>query len=193
MSGNASPRPAVASGMTLRPLGWLFLVVTLSACDLRGLDLYQPVDAREYAQSCARSRTDVYCAALLPTLAATKGPVTLIMPNMGDDERNAALKAVLADKGLTVEAFRKDEAAQAALARANIFPVDRLTTGEHRTLDGQPHQVRCAQDGQGTPPQVTCQIDSLVGWNHLQHLPPGSGSVYATLGPSADALPFFPF
>lgn len=103
------------------------------------------------------------------------------------------LAAVLAEKGLSVEAFRKDEAAQAAFARANIFPVDRLTTGEHHTLDGRPHQVRCAQDGQGTPPPVSCQIDSLVGWNQLQHLQSGNGSVYSTLGRSADALPFFPF
>ncbi|PTA67984.1 hypothetical protein [Deinococcus arcticus] len=176
--------------MLRRFLGWTFLALTLSACDLQGLDVYSPVSARDYVRSCARSATDVYCRALLPTLAAVSGPVTVLAPNLGDDERAALLGRLLAEKGLSTEAFLRDEAAKAAFARANIFAVDRLTSGLHRTLDGQPHQVRCALEGQRVPPLEVCSMDNLSGMNHLQ---PGSGSVYATLAPGADALPFFRF
>lgn len=173
--------------MTRYVLGWTLLALSLSACDLQGLDLYSPVSARDYVRSCARSQTDVYCEALLPTLAAVQGPVAVLAPNMGDDERTAHLVRLLAEKGLSTEAFLRDEAAKAAFARANIFALDRLTTGVHRTLDGRPHQVRC------DPGQEVCHVDDLSGVNRLQHRPPGNGSVYATAAPSADALPFFRF
>lgn len=179
--------------MTRMWLGSLLLAAGLCACDPQGLDLYSPVNARDYARSCARSQTDDYCQALLPTLAATAGPVTILMPNDGDTEITAHLARVLSGRGLTTEAFRRDPALQAAFARANIFATDRLTTGVHRTLDGVPHDVQCRLAGSGTPQDEICQIGPLSGVNRLQHLPAGSGSVYATTGASRADLPFFPF
>lgn len=179
--------------MATRLLGLPLLALALSACDPYGLDLYDPVDARDYARSCARSQIDVYCEAMLPTLAATTGPVALIMPNEGDTERTAQLTDLLKEKGMTLQAFLRDEVAKAAFARANIFAVDRLTTGTHKTLDGRPHQVTCAPKGPGTPQTVSCQMDELEGVNRLEFRPAGSGSVYATGGPTPGALPFFRF
>lgn len=179
--------------MAKRLLGWSLLALALSACDIQGLDVYTPVNARDYARSCARSQTDVYCEAMLPTLAATQGSVSLIMPNTGDDERAVLLARLLTEKGLTMEGFLRDESAKAAFARANIFPVDRLTTGRHKTLDGKTHQVSCTLKGQGTPQTEICQINELSGNNRLQSLQPGNGSVYTTFGPTEVALPFFHF
>lgn len=171
-------------------LGGLALALVLSGCEA-GLDLRTPSDAREYVRLCALGRDDLYCEAMLPTLRAVPGPVSVIMPNTGDTERLALLTDLLVAKGLTVAAFRQDPALQAAFARANIFPVGRLTTGIHRTLDGQEHRVVCEpQDG---VPDEVCQTGALRGWDKQHYLKDPVGSVYFTVGRTAGDLPFFPF
>ncbi|ACO47103.1 hypothetical protein DEDE109153_05785 [Deinococcus deserti] len=176
------------------PLRCLGLVLMLSACDPQGLDLYDPVDARDYARSCARGREDVYCEALLPTLAGIQGPASLIMPNIGDQERAAHLARLLGEKGMTVDTFLRRESAKAAFARANIFPVARLTTGIHATLDGKLHQVVC-KSFMHSPAlsHQDCQIDHLGARNALAHRRPTSDSVYLTTAASQDISPFFWF
>ena len=95
----------------------------LTACQ-PGLDLHKPSDAREYVRQCARGYNADYCRALLSTLQTSSGPVSVLLPNQGDDDIMAELKAFLAEKGLTLADFRRNSAQQAALARANIFAVD---------------------------------------------------------------------
>lgn len=122
--------------MTRRLLPLALTLPLLAGCDPQGLDLYSPTDARDYVRSCARARSDIMCRAMQPTLAAVGGPVSVLLPNTGDTEREEALTRFLAGRGTTLAAFRRDAALQAAFARANIFPVAQLRTGTLRTLDG---------------------------------------------------------
>jgi len=175
----------------LMPFAWSALALVLSGCGEPGLDLRTPSDAREYVRLCALGHDDLYCEAMLPTLREVQGPVSVILPNTGDEDRLRLLTDLLAARGVTVAAFRQDAALQAAFARANIFPVQRLTTGTHRTLDGKEHRVMCGPDAGMS--EGTCQMDELSGVNQLHHDPKAVGSIYATFGPTRDALPFFPF
>ncbi|GGR82774.1 hypothetical protein [Deinococcus sedimenti] len=174
-----------------RRLLLLILTPLLTGCDPGGLDLYSPTDARDYVRSCARARSDVMCRAMQPTLAATTGPVSVLLPNDGDDNREQALARFLAGRGTTLTAFRSEPALQAAFARANIFPVAQLTTGTHRTLDGTPHEVTCTDQGTGLGPD--CRLGPLRGLDHMHHLKPRADSLYATSPTTPGTLPFFPF
>lgn len=172
------------------PVAWSALALLLGGCEV-GLDLHTPSDAREYVRLCALGRDDIYCKAMLPTLRAVQGPVTVLLPNMGDSDRLQLMTDLLAAKGVTVADFRQDAALQAAFARANVFALARLTTGTHRTLDGREHRVVCGP-GAGLE-EDTCQIDGLRGVNFLHRDQVAVGSVYATLGRTLADLPFFPF
>lgn len=163
----------------------------LAGCDPQGLDLYSPKDARDYVRSCARAASDIMCRAMQPTLAVVSGPVSVLLPNMGDDDRQDALAQFLAGRGTTLAAFRSDAALQAAFARANIFPVAWLRTGTLRTLDGTPHEVTCTVSGSDRTPD--CQIDTLRGRDSLHELKPQADSLYATFPATPGQLSFFPF
>lgn len=174
-------RPIAVLGLLLAcvPVG----IAALWAFGTPGLDLYTPSDAREYVRSCARGRDDVYCKAMLPTLRTVTGPVSVLMPNMGDTERTDLIFKLLEQKGMSQLEFLRDPS---ALARANIFALPALSTGTHRTLDGHAHEVVCrSREG-----SVSCTLDGLTAIYG-----PGSssaaGTVYATGGPGA--LPFLPF
>ncbi|MPY65643.1 hypothetical protein F8S09_02895 [Deinococcus sp. SDU3-2] len=178
----------------LLPLGGVALALVLSGCGEPGLDLRTPSDAREYVRLCALGRPDIYCKAMLPTLREVQGPVSVILG--GGTE---GLTRYLAGRGLTVADFQRDPALQAAFARANIFPVGRLSTGTHRTLDGKAHAVRCWPDMEpraGEPPysEDWCQIGEFRAINRLHHFKDAVGSIYSTVpsGPD-DFSSFFPF
>ena len=177
--------------MTRRLLPLALTLPLLAGCDPQGLDLYSPKDARDYVRSCARAASDIMCRAMQPTLAAVSGPVSVLLPNMGDDDRRDALAQFLAGRGTTLAAFRSDAALQAAFARANIFPVAQLRTGTLRTLDGTPHEVTCADQASGLGPE--CQIGLLGGVDHLHYRKPQADSLYATFPKTAGQLIFFPF
>ncbi|GGB56994.1 hypothetical protein [Deinococcus soli (ex Cha et al. 2016)] len=177
--------------MTRRLLPLALTLPLLAGCDPQGLDLYSPTDARDYVRSCARARSDVMCRAMQPTLATVSGPVSVLLPNTGDTEREEALTRFLAGRGTTLAAFRSDAALQAAFARANIFPVAQLRTGTFRTLDGTPHEVTCADQSSGLGPD--CQIGRLGGVDHLHYRKPQADSLYATSPKTAGQLIFFPF
>ncbi len=177
--------------MTRRLLPLALTLPLLAGCDPQGLDLYSPTDARDYVRSCARARSDVMCRAMQPTLATVSGPVSVLLPNTGDTEREEALTRFLAGRGTTLAAFRRDAALQAAFARANIFPVAQLSAGTFRTLDGTPHEVTCTEQTSGLGPE--CQIGPLGGVDHLHYLKPQADSLYATFPATPGQLSFFPF
>jgi hypothetical protein len=148
-----------------------------------GLDLYTPSDARAYVRSCARGQDDVYCKAMLSTLRSVTGPVSVLMPNMGDSERTDLIFKLVKQKGLSPLEFLRDPS---ALARANIFALPILTTGTHRTLDGRAHKVVC----RSTAGNTVCTIDALTAI-YSSDRSSAAGTVYATGAP--DAFPFLPF
>lgn len=130
---------------------------------------------------------------MLPTLREVQGPVSVILGGGTED-----LTRFLAGRGLTVADFQRDPALQAAFARANIFPVPRLTTGTHFTLDGKAHAVRCWPDMEpraGEPPysEDWCQIGELRAINRLHFFKDAVGSIYSTVPLAPGDLPFFPF
>lgn len=158
----------------------LVLPVLLSACvDLEGLDLRTPTDAKDFVWRCARSQVEVYCRALLPTVRNVSGPVSVLHANMGDTEITSLVGSMLQGKGLTLEQFRQSAAAQAELARANVFPVAKLTTGEIATLDGVKHQVKCGPDTFDLN-QELCMIDGLRAASHYAFPDAAAGTVYST-------------
>lgn len=177
--------------MTRRLLPLALTLPLLAGCDPQGLDLFSPKDARDYVRSCARAASDIMCRAMQPTLAAISGPVSVLLPNMGDDDRQDALAQFLAGRGTTRAAFRSDAALQAAFARANLFPVAWLRTGTLRTLDGTPHEVTCTLSG--SDPTPDCQFGQLRGRDSLHGLKPQADSVYATFPATPGQLIFFPF
>lgn len=177
--------------MTRRLLPLALTLPLLAGCDPQGLDLYSPVDARDSVRSCARARSDVMCRAMQPTLAAVSGPVSVLLPNTGDTEREEALTRFLAGRGTTLTAFRRDAALQAAFARANIFPVAQLSTGTLRTLDGTPYEVTCMDRGGDRSPE--CLIGPLRGLDDLHYLKPRADSLYATFPATPGQLIFLPF
>lgn len=158
----------------------LVLPVLLSACvDLEGLDIRTPTDAKDFVWRCARSQVDVYSRALLPTVRNVSGPVSVLHANMGDTEIAALVEQLLKGRGMTLAQFRQSAAAQAELARANIFPVAKLTTGEFATLDGVKHQVKCGPDTFDLNREL-CMIDRLRAASHYAFPDAAAGTVYST-------------
>lgn len=146
-----------------RPLPILVLcgAALLSSCLKKSLDIYTPADAHEYVDLCVQD-VGPDCEALLPTvktLVKTLGPEISVLINNGDfTERFTAYAQA---HGLTLEGFLSSPLRE-KYARANIFPVGRLTTGTFRTLDGTPHTFVCQDD-------YTCVMD---GNNAIAHSMP---------------------
>jgi len=104
----------------------------------------------------------------------------VLLPNQGDGDIQAELRAFLAAKGLTLDEFRSSSVQQAALARAHLFAAERLSTGSFATLDGTPRDIRCGADAD--LPENACQIGDLSGFNTLAGDTRATGSVYLVLG-----------
>ena len=188
-----NPFVRVATLLGLMPvltlLALLVYGVIWSAFLTPGLDLYTPSDAREYVHSCARGQDDLYCKAMLPTLRTVTGPVSVMMPNMGDTQRTDLIFKILERKGVSQIQFLRDPS---ALARANIFALPVLSTGTHRTLDGRAHQVMC----KSTQGSVSCAVDGLTAL-YRPEMSSTAGTVYLTgtvYSTGAEgALPLLPF
>ena len=160
-----------------RFLAGVLLLLSCSACDFQGLDLNQPSDARKYVQACARGAEAIHCRAMLPFLTTTTGEVTVILPNMGDTEIAAALRAYAQRTGQASSTF-ETSAAGRAYARANIFLVPQLRTGTMTSLDGKAHTVVCQEDATGAE---GCVIDGfLSGGDHLASYPDAVGSIFSS-------------
>ncbi|GGL07985.1 hypothetical protein [Deinococcus radiotolerans] len=171
----------------MRALLSVLLALTVSSCsviDLRGADFVGREDARRYIAACARSRTDLYCKALLPTLERTPGQVTVLMVNLGDDDRTAAIERELRRQGLTLDGFVGSAAAD-RFARANIFLAPRIQAGTMTSLDGRSHTVTC---GLNDLKAEECVIDGTVRGGNTNEPGPGVvGNVFVT---DAAILPF---
>ncbi|MEF2280162.1 hypothetical protein V3W47_17860 [Deinococcus sp. YIM 134068] len=145
-----------------------------------GLDLQSPASSRQWIKVCARSREDLYCKAAARVMRETSGPVVFLHPNMGDREIVAEL---VRWKGRTPTAMELD-----AVARANLFPVPRLTEGVVTSLDGQEREVVCGLPGE----RLACRIDHLrFGPANLPHSPE-DGAVYSTFSPQRSQHFFLP-
>lgn len=162
-------------------LVWVALpVMTLTACglvDIHGADCVGREDARKYIAACARSRTDVYCKALLPTLQNISGEVTVVMVNLSDEERAAAIEHELRRQGLGMNGFVGSTAAD-RFARANIFLAPRIGSGQMTSLDGRSHTVTCAPNKFNTE---ICVIDGTVSGFNVNGSGPGIvGNIFTT-------------
>lgn len=162
----------------MKPLLLAGLALLLGACDLQGLDLNTPSDARRYVRACARGADAVYCRAMQRVLAGVEGDVTVLLPNTGDMEVRAALEEDARKTGRLDGPFETSAAGE-AYARANIFLTSDLRTGTMTSLDGRAHDVICQREKDG----VLCVIDNLIaGASRLEGLPGRVGSIYA-VGP----------
>lgn len=171
----------------MRPLFFALLPLMVSACslvDLQGADFVSQEDARRYVAACARSHTDLYCKALLPTLERTPGEVTVLLVNLGDSDRTAAIERELRRQGLTLDGFVGSAAAD-RFARANIFLAPRIQAGTMTSLDGRSHTVACRLNELNTE---ECVIDGTVRGGNANDPRPGVvGNVFVT---DAAILPF---
>ena len=119
----------------------LLLVTACSPIDLQGADFSSRDDVRQYIAACARSANDVYCKALLPTLQRIPGEVAVIMVDVGDDDRTAAIERELRRQNLDLEDFLGSAVAD-RFARANIFLAPRIRSDSMTSLDGLPTPLR---------------------------------------------------
>ncbi len=111
------------------------------------------------------------CEALLPTVKTLGHDISVLIMN-GDTTQE--FTAYARAHGLTLEQFLTSPLRK-KYARANIFPVGRLTTGTIAALDGKPHQFVC-------PDSFSCTMDGK--WKLSVRTPPNStGAVYAVASP----------
>ena len=165
------------------PILALLLVTACSPIDLQGADFVGREDARKYIAACARSVTDVYCKALLPTLQRVPGEVTVLMVNLGDEDRTAAIERELRRQNLDLKDFLGSAAAD-RFARANIFLAPRISSGTMTSLDGRSHTVTCAPNKFNTE---VCVIDGTVSGFNVNDPSPGIvGNIFTT----QQVLPF---
>ncbi|QLG12871.1 hypothetical protein HLB42_18440 (plasmid) [Deinococcus sp. D7000] len=161
-----------------------FLMMT--ACnlvDLQGADFVGREDARRYIAACARSATDLYCKALLPTLESVTGEVTVVLVNLGDEDRTAAIERELRRQGLDLKGFLGSAAAD-RFARANLFLAPRIDSGPMTSLDGRTHTVTCAINEFKTD---ICVLDGSVSGFNVNDSGPGIvGNIFTSNG----VLPF---
>ena len=169
----------------MRTPGLILLPLLLGSCtvDLQGADFVGLQDARKYITACARSATDVYCKALLPPLERTTGEVTVILVNLGDQDRTAAIERELRAQGRTLNGFLGSAAAD-RFARANIFIAKVIQPGTITSLDGRTHTVTCTLNEHNTN---ICTIDGTVsGFNANEPGPDITGNIFTTM----NILPF---
>ncbi len=154
-----------------------FLAVLCTSCDLQGLDLNTPSDARKYVQACGRGIDAIHCRAIQRVLTKVTGEVTVLLPNTADNEIRASLEAYVRSTGRSPEAFEQSAVGE-AYAKANIFLAPNLQTGTMTTLDGKTHTVICEKDD---PEIEACTIDGMLsGGNRLQAFEDAVGSIYST-------------
>lgn len=155
----------------------IFLVLVCTSCDLQGLDLSTPGDARNYVQACGRGIEAIHCRAMQRVLATVPGDVTVLLPNDADPEIRASLEAYVRSTGRSFNVFEQSAVGE-AYARANIFLAPTLETGTMTTLDGKAHTVICEKDDHE---MEACTIDGMLsGGNRLQAFKDAVGSIYAT-------------
>lgn len=155
-------RPAL---LTLALVG----AALLTSCLKKSLDTYTPADSHEYIDLCVQD-FGPDCEALQPTVKTLSHDISILITN-GDatEEFTAYAKA----HGLTLDQFLTSPLRE-KYARANIFPVGRLTTGTFKSLDGTPHQFVCQDD-------YSCTMDGKAGLS--QSMPAKrTGTVYRTTG-----------
>lgn len=136
-----------------------------------GLDFQSPANARQWIKVCARSLEDLYCKAAARVMRETSGPVVFLHPNMGD---RVIVAELVRWKGRTPTA-----AELGAVARANLFPVPRLTGGVVASLDGQEREVVCGLPNQ----RRACRIDHLRFGPQNQPRSLEDGAVYSVFDP----------
>ena len=155
----------------------LLLVTACGPVDLQGADFVGQENARRYITACARSATDVYCKALLPTLQRVSGEVTVLMVNLGDDDRTAVIERELQRQNLDLKGFLGSAAAD-RFAQANIFVAPRIRSGSMTSLDGRAHTVTCSLNNFNTE---ICVIDGTVsGFNANESGPGIVGNIFTT-------------
>lgn len=139
----------------------------LTSCLKKSLDIYTPADSHEYIALCVQD-FGPNCEALQPTVKTLSHDISILIGNSdATEEFTAYAKA----HGLTLDQFLTSPLRE-KYARANIFPVGRLTTGTFKSLDGTPHQFVCQDERE-------CVMD---GTKHLfQQMPDQrTGSIYMT-------------
>ncbi|WP_180970038.1 hypothetical protein [Deinococcus planocerae] len=129
---------------------------------------------------CARSRIDLYCKAAARVMREVDGPVVFLHPNMGDDQITEEL---IAWRGRPPTGAELD-----AVARANLFPVTRLTPGAVASLDGHNREVVCGLPNE----RLACRIDHLRFNLRNQPRAPEDGAVYSVFGPQHGQNFFLP-
>ena len=160
------------------------LALLCTSCDLQGLDLNTPSDARRYVQACGRGTDAIHCRAIQRVLTRVTGAVTVLLPNTGDHAIRASLEAYVRATGRSPEAFEQSAVGE-TYAKANIFPAAKLQTGTMTTLDGKAHTVICEKDD---PEREVCTIDGMLSaGNRLQGFKDAVGSIYATYNLKAQA------
>lgn len=160
-----------------RPALSLLLVTACSFVDVQGADFVGRENARRYITACARSATDVYCKALLPTLQRVSGEVTVLMVNLGDDDRTAVIERELRRQNIELKGFLGSATAD-RFARANIFLAPRIHSGLMTSLDGRAHTVTCSLNNFSTE---VCVIDGAVsGFNANESGPGIVGNIFTT-------------
>ncbi|UQN10625.1 hypothetical protein [Deinococcus sp. QL22] len=171
----------------MKRLLFAVLLVTLcTSCDLQGLDLNTPSDARKYVQACGRGHDAIHCRAMQRVLTNVTGEVTVLLPNDGDTVIRALLEAYVQSTGRSADAFEQSAVGE-AYAKANIFRASSLQTGTMTTLDGKAHTVVCQQDRDGTE---ECVIDGVLSRAYrMRSVTVGSVYSLSTVTPPA-YLPF---
>ncbi|UBV45209.1 hypothetical protein LAJ19_20595 (plasmid) [Deinococcus taeanensis] len=164
----------------MHPVWAASLLLLCSACgpvDVLGADFLGRENARKYIAACARSTTDVYCKALLPTLQSVSGEVTVILVTLGDEDRTAAIELEMRRQGLNMNGFVGSAAAD-RFARANIFLASRVASGTMTSLDGKTHTVTCSRDARNTD---VCLIDGMVREHNANDgVPDAEGNIFVT-------------
>ena len=126
----------------------------LTSCLKKSLDIYTPADAHEYVDLCVQD-IGPDCEALQPTVRTLGRHISVLIRN-GDATED--FEAYARDRGLTPEQFLTSPLRE-QYARANIFPVDRFTTGTFAALDGTAHTFVC-------PDEWSCVMDGDITLNH---------------------------
>ena len=133
-------------------------------------DFKTSVDVRSYYAQVSSPGTSY---AIRRTLGTVSGPVSIIQPG---PEAGRSFAQDLVARGLTPEAFSASDLAL-AYGRANIFPVDKLTTGVYSTLDGKAHQVECSAGAS------SCTVDGkITGYSSTINVNFVGGSIYESNG-----------
>lgn len=142
----------------------------LTSCLKKSLDTVTPTNSHQYIDLCVQD-TGPSCEAMQPTVKTLSHDISILIPNSdATKEFTAYAKAY----GLTLQQFLASPLRE-KYARANIFPVGRLSTGTFKALDGIPHQFVCQDD-------FNCTMDGQV---HIFHSMPQQrrGTVYMTPRP----------